>query len=203
MIRSKFLSCEDRRALLSCVKRQREDHGVARRANALLLLDDGKSCVEIAQVLYLDDDTVRGWHKQYLSEGWDAVAYDGWKGGQSWLSVAQEAALCAWLEARFCRSTVEIRAHVAAECSLNYSHSGCIKLLARLGFEYRKPKALPRVADVAKQAEFIAMYDNMLNSLADDEAVYFAPSRDIAAQYPAGLRTPCTQNIKANLRLVG
>ncbi|MEJ6713345.1 MAG: helix-turn-helix domain-containing protein [Rhodobacterales bacterium] len=75
MIRSNFLSRDDRRELLSCVKRQREDHGVARRANALLLLDDGKSCVEIAQVLYLDDDTVRGWHKQYLSEGWDAVAY--------------------------------------------------------------------------------------------------------------------------------
>jgi hypothetical protein len=70
MIRLKFLSGEDRCELLSCVKRQREDHGVARRANALLLLDDGKSCVEIAQVLYLDDDTVRGWHKQYLSEGW-------------------------------------------------------------------------------------------------------------------------------------
>lgn len=52
MIRPKFLSCEDRRELLSCVKRQREDHGVARRANSLLLLDDGKSCIEIAQVLW-------------------------------------------------------------------------------------------------------------------------------------------------------
>jgi hypothetical protein len=61
MNRSNFLSLEDRGELLACVKRQREDHGVARRANALLLLDDGKSCVEIAQVLYLDDDTVRGW----------------------------------------------------------------------------------------------------------------------------------------------
>tara|TARA_B110000238_G_C15990309_1_gene379964 strand:+ start:487 stop:768 length:282 start_codon:yes stop_codon:yes gene_type:complete len=93
MIRPKFLSVEDRRELLSCVKRQREDHGVARRANALLLLDDGKSCVEIARVLYLDDDTVRGWHKQYLAEGWDSVAYDGWKGGQSRMSVAQEGIL--------------------------------------------------------------------------------------------------------------
>jgi transposase len=181
MISSNFLSREDRHELLSCVKRQREDHGVARRANALMLLDDGKSCVEIAQVLYLDDDTVRGWHKQYLSEGWDAVAYDGWKGGQSRLSFAQQIALCAWLEDRFCRSTVEIRAYVAAQFYLKYSHSGCVKLLARLGFEYRKPKALPRVADVAKQAEFIAMYENMLNSLANDEAVYFAPSRRLQA----------------------
>ena len=71
------------------MKRQREDHDVARRANALLLLDDGKSRVEIALVLYLEDDTVRGWHKPDVAEGWDAVAYDGWKGGQSRLAVAQ------------------------------------------------------------------------------------------------------------------
>ena len=73
-----------------------------------------------------------------------------------------------------CRSTVEIRAHVAAECGLNYSHSGCIKLLARLGFEYRKPKALPRVVSVEKQATFIAFYERLMRDLSADEAVYFA-----------------------------
>ena len=51
MSRANFLFLEDRRERLACVTRQREDHGVAWRANALLLLDDGKSCVEIAQVL--------------------------------------------------------------------------------------------------------------------------------------------------------
>ena len=95
--------------------------------------------------------------------------------------LSRKVVLCAWLEDRFCRSTVEIRAYVTAQFDLRYSHSGCVKLLARLGFEYRKPKTLPRVADVAKQAEFIAMYENMLNSLADDEAVYFAPSRRFQA----------------------
>ena len=90
------------------------------------------------------------------------------------MSAAQAGTLCAWLEERFCRSTVEIRAYMTAQFDLRYSHSGCVKLLARLGFEYRKPKAQPRVADPAKQAAFIAMYENMLNTLADDEAVYFA-----------------------------
>ena len=64
MICPNFLTTADRLELLSCVKRQREDHGVARRANALLLLDDGMSCSQIAKVLFLDDDTVRSWHKQ-------------------------------------------------------------------------------------------------------------------------------------------
>ena len=66
MIRAGFLSSEDRIELEACVRRQREDHGIARRANAILLLDDGKSCQEILVFLYLDDDTIRGWHKTYL-----------------------------------------------------------------------------------------------------------------------------------------
>ena len=48
------------------MRRQCYDHGIARRANAILLLDDGKSFQEITDFLYLDDDTVRGWHKTCL-----------------------------------------------------------------------------------------------------------------------------------------
>ena len=90
------------------------------------------------------------------------------------MTADQEAALCDWLEDRFCRSTVEIIAHNSEKCSLHYSHSGCIKLLARFGFEYRKPKALPRVASTEKQASFIAKYQRLLAEFGGDEAVNFA-----------------------------
>lgn len=156
------------------MRRQREDHGIARRANAILLLDDGESCAQIAKFLYLDDDTIRGWYKAYRRDGWEALALDGWQGGQSRMTAAQEAALCDWLEARFCRSTAEIRAHIVAVIGLRYSHSGCIKLLARLGFECRKPKPMPQVAPTRKQEEFIALYDRLMAGLSADEAVYFA-----------------------------
>ena len=89
LIRNGFLSSTDRLELEACVRRQREDHGIARRANANLLLDDGKSCQEISDFLYLDDDTVRGWHNPYSQDGWDALAFDGWKGGKSSLSTAE------------------------------------------------------------------------------------------------------------------
>ncbi len=72
MIRPGFLSPTERLELEACVRSQREDHGVARRANAILLLDDGKSCQTIAEFLYLDDDTIRGWHKTYRNGGRDA-----------------------------------------------------------------------------------------------------------------------------------
>ena len=73
-------------------------------------------------------------------------------------------------------------AHIAAQYGLEYSHSGCIKLLARLGFEYRKPKGLPRVASPEQQAAFIDMYERLLNGLGADEAVYFAPLATFASR---------------------
>ena len=82
MICPGFLSAAERLELEACVRRQREDHGIARRANAILLLDDGESCAQIAKFLYLDDDTIRGWYKTYWQDGWDALALDGWKGGR-------------------------------------------------------------------------------------------------------------------------
>ena len=99
MILPRFLSSAGRIELEAGVRREREDHGIARRANAILLLDEGESCARIAKFLYLDDDTIRGWHKTYLQDGWDALAFDGWKGGQSRMTQAQEAALCAWRHA--------------------------------------------------------------------------------------------------------
>ena len=203
MIRPDFLSPTERLELEACVRSQREDHGIARRANALLLLDDGKSCQVIAEFLYLDDDTIRGWHKTYRENGWDALAVDGWKGGQSRMTPDQQAALCDWLDGRFCRSTVEIRAHISTKFGLCYSHSGCIKLLARLGFEYRKPKALLRGVSVEKQANFIAMYERLMTDLGADEAVYFATSRDYASHNHAGQGMPPTQNIRQSLHTAG
>ena len=174
MIKPNFLSPADRRELERCVRRQREDHGIARRANAVLLLDDGESCAQIAKFLYLDDDTIRGWYKAYRRDGWEVLALDGWQGGASRLTADQEVALSDWLEGRFCRSAIEIRAYIKAKFGVSYSHSGSLKLLRRLGFEYRKPSALPRVADEAAQVSFIAFYENLMNNLSANEAVYFA-----------------------------
>ena len=47
-------------------------------------------------------------------------------------------------------------------------------MLGLLGFEYRKPKALPRVADEDKQAEFIAFYRELIKKLPADKVVHFA-----------------------------
>ncbi len=74
MIKPGFLSKRERRELESVVRCPSEDHGIARRCNALLLLDDGWSCERASQVLYLDDDTIRTWYKKYAEGGFDLMA---------------------------------------------------------------------------------------------------------------------------------
>src|SRR5271166_7118680 len=69
MIRRNFLNTAERKQLLSLARDGSAEHRIARRANAILLLDDGLSCERVAKVLYLDDDTVRNWRKLYNERG--------------------------------------------------------------------------------------------------------------------------------------
>ena len=149
MIRGNFLSATERERLLGLVRRPSEWRGVGRRANALLLLDDGLSCESVVKVLYLDDDTIRGWHKSYVAGGWEALEKFDWKGGSGHLSAAQETELKAQLSAALYRSTTQIRADILASYGEDFSRPGCIKLLHRLGFQYKRPKGLPARGDAA------------------------------------------------------
>ena len=174
MIKGNFLSAVERKALRQTVRRPSEGAGVARRANAILLLDDGWSCAQISKVLYLDDDTVRTWYKQYRLGGFDLLITFDWKGGTSLLCSQQKDSLCAFLEGRLCRDTRQIRAFIEADFGVIYSQAGCSKLLHRLGYEYKKPKKLPPCSDEAAQHKFIDDYDDLQRTLPADETVYFA-----------------------------
>ena len=94
----------------------------------------------------------------------------------------------AWVGAALPRSTRQIGAWIEKEFGLVYeSRSGLIALLHRLGLAYHKPDVIPRKLDQDKQKAFIASYDNLLNSLADNEAVLFADAvHPTHAARPAG-----------------
>ena len=75
-----FLDSELRCDLIELARDGSAEHRLARRANALLLLDQGMSCQSIAEVLFLDGDTVHPWYHLYQEdgiEGWRASAMKG------------------------------------------------------------------------------------------------------------------------------
>src|ERR1039458_1151270 len=69
MIRPGFLDRESRQDLIELARNGSAAHRLARRANALVLLDDRMSCETIAKVLLLDDDTIRTWYRLYEEDG--------------------------------------------------------------------------------------------------------------------------------------
>jgi len=169
-----FLEPEQRAALGGILRARKADGLKVRRANALLLLDDGLSPADVARVLYLDEETVRSWQRGFASDGLALLELGGYSRREGHLSQAQELELVALFRASPPRTTDEVRAVIAHEFEVDYSKSGAIKLMNRLGFGYRKPKALPSSADEARQTAHIIAYEALLNRLEADETVVFA-----------------------------
>ena len=175
MIRKGFLDAESRHDLIEIARDGSALHSLSRRANALVLLDDGMSCEAVARVLLLDDDTVRQWFKLYQRDGIDGLMELPWMGRLCRLSDEQQQALTAWADEVSPRSTREIGAWIEHHCGISYAgRSGLIALMRRLGFEHRKPDVVPRKLNVALQEAFIRDYEALLNHLPDDETVMFA-----------------------------
>ena len=105
--------------------------------------------------MLLDDDTVRNWHGAFERGGIEALKTFDHDGSTSRLSSEQDIALGDWVDANCPRSIRKVEAWLKRTFGLSYSRSGLIALLHRLGFDYRKPEAMPRGLDDAKQQAFI------------------------------------------------
>lgn len=158
------------RATLEALLRERKAAGLKiRRANALLLLDDGFAPIDVARVLYLDEETIRVWKRSFEGDGLGSLDLKAYSKRDGHLTEDQEAQLATMFRARPPKTTDEVRAIIAKLFDVTYSRSGAIKLMGRLGFCYKKPKALPLGADEAAQIAQIEAYEALLNGLEYDE----------------------------------
>ena len=156
MIRGGVLDSGSRKDLTELARDGLAAHRLARRANALMLLDDRMSCEAVAKVLLLDDDAIRTWHRLCEVEGIEGLANFGYEGGACRLSDEQRENLRAWISETLPRTTREVGAWIEKECGIEYrGRSGPISLLHRLGMEHRKPNTVSRKLNPEKQAAFI------------------------------------------------
>jgi len=75
-----FLSNAERSGLFKIARDGLEEHRVARRANALLLLDKGWSYATVSEALLIDDSTLRLWRKAFAEGGVDNLIMFDLKG---------------------------------------------------------------------------------------------------------------------------
>jgi transposase len=199
MIRAGFLDAEAKRDLIELARDGSVEHRLGRRANALLLLNNGMSCGAVAKLLFIDDDTVRTWHRLYEEDGIEGLAGFGHEGSACRLSLEQQDKLKAWIGETLPRSTRQIGEWIEKEFEIACEgRPGLIALLHRLGIEHRKPQAIPRKLDAAKQKAFIKKYNALLNGLPEDEAVMFADAVHPAhAVRPVGCWAPKDAKVAA------
>ena len=169
-----FLNASDRAYLHSYIKRRKAAGLSIRRANALLALDKGYKFALVCDIFEIGDTTLREWLSAFEQRGVAFLVLNGYSAREGHLSHNQAQELCADLRKAHRVDTNEIRAHIAQKYGVDYSRSGCIKLLHRLGFSYKKPKLQAAQADVQAQQDFIKNYAQLLNKMDADEAVYFA-----------------------------
>src|SRR3981081_3496930 len=92
MIRGGFLSDAERQSLIAMARDGLAEHRIARRANAIVLLDKGWSCARVAGALLLDDDTVRDWFQAHGSGGLDGLSRFGHDGSSGRSTRGEPAA---------------------------------------------------------------------------------------------------------------
>ena len=180
----------------SCKQRKYAD-----KLKALLLLDKGHSCIEVGEILLLDDDTIRKYRNSYLSQGAESLLSDNNKGTTTFLSPEQLETLEKHLTANVYTDSKGIVVWISNEFGICYSSSGINALLNRLGFVYKKPVLTPCKANVEKQEEFVKQYKELKENLTRQDQIYFMdgvhPQHNTIASY-GWIKKGQTKHLKTN-----
>ena len=137
--------------------KQADDHRVAERLHAILLLDGGQNADAVSTILHIHPKTLKRWITAFAAGGEEALTRFNYVGGDGWLTDQHQQQFMTWLDADI-RSTAEAISWVEEQFGLDYSESGMRKMLKRLDNRYKQPAVLPAKADVAAQAAWVETY---------------------------------------------
>lgn len=168
-----FLS-PDQVTALHVAHRTVKDKKLADRIKAILLLSKGLSYAQIAEILMLDDVTLRRYEKQYKHAGVDGLLECRYHGGKSRLTNLQQKELEEHLVSHTLTTAKEIQAYILKTYAKHYTLIGVTKLLHRMNFTYKKPKIVPGNVSIALQQEFLKKYAVVKEALGKNDQIYFS-----------------------------
>ena len=178
-----------------------KDKAICYKINAIILLAQGFSCQEVEDVLLLDERTIRRYEDKFLEEGKEILLKVNYVGKKPKLTQEQLDKLAEFMESHLCPNTKEIVNYVYNEFGKSYTVNGIVPLLHKLGFSYKKTKAVPAKADKEEQKKFIEKYKDIRSNLKPDEKLYFMdsthPVHNTMPAY-AWIKTGTDKEIKSN-----
>jgi len=152
------------------------DKKLADRIKAVISLNAGFEYREVAQILLLDEVTLRRYVQKFTTKGIDGLLEMRYAGGIGKLTSDQEMRLKRYFKTHTALTALAVVSHLAKRYGVKYSVIGVTKLLHRLGFVYKKPKVVPGKADRLRQEEFLKRYQEVKKGLAAKDRVYFVDS---------------------------
>ncbi len=165
---------DDHRAALEATCRLRKVDALEwKRARAFLLPDDGCNPALVCEIPDIGPTVLTEWRFAYAGAGLAFFGLKNYSQRQGHLTEEQEQEQA--LKARFvehpARTADEVCVYGLAGFGEACISSGAVRLMRRLGFEYKKPHLTPSQADEAEQAAFIAKYEALMTGLVADEMV--------------------------------
>lgn len=152
-----FTLSQSQRAAMWQRFKQTDDHRIAERLHAILLLDSGHNAAAVCAILHIHPKTLKRWIAAFVAGGETTLTSFQYVGCDGLLSHAQQQQFITWLDADV-RSTVEAIAWIEQTFGYTYTDSGMRKLLKRLDYRYKQPSVLPAKANPDAQAAWVQTY---------------------------------------------
>ncbi len=173
----------------------------AYRINAIVLLGTGWTIREVAEALFLDDETIRNYLNRYKRGKIDALLNDDYKGYRGKLCGLQIVQLDEHLNENTYLSAKEVVSYVGKRFQVNFSVNGMTGWLHRWGYVYKKAKLVPGEADAKAQEEFISSYRDLKDTKGAKDPISFMdvthPQHNSVAAY-GWIKKGTTKEIKSN-----
>jgi transposase len=164
-----FLTTSQRASIKQAHKVER-DRKIGDRMKAVLWADQGEPSARIAELLLVDEKTVRRHIKDYF----DNDRFGGGSGGsQGKLTDEQSLRLQALLASCDVPTALDAAEKARGLFGSKFSISGMTDWLKRMGFSYKKSEPLPSKADPAAQADFVEKYRALKAALPAGEAIIY------------------------------
>jgi transposase len=160
-------------ASLKALHRIQREKRLADRVKAVILFGTGWTPQQVAEVLLLDEKTVRSYFARYTKVGEKGLIQLNDQGKAPSLTVAQQKELAEHLDENTYLNSKAIARYVEKTYKVKYSPTGIKELLHRLNFVYKKPKHVPGKLDPKKQAEFLDEYAKLRETKGENDPVYF------------------------------
>lgn len=143
------------------------------KIKAILMLNQGYSYKQVADILLHDMTTIWRWHQLYTDTGIKGLLKDNYTGGTCKLTEEQLKSFVQHLESNVYLTAKEICAFVKKDFGIAYTSKGMTSLLHSLNFTYKKPKHIPGKADSKAQQEFLDRYEHLKNNMSAEDKIYF------------------------------